>query len=158
MILGYHVRTVQSYMDIWLKLHLYFRHDSLRIAYIDVVESRKGTTPSYYSKLCKVEKTDKSDKSDPSLRDQGIRDQVRVNLKPFTWWRFIRFLNSALGLAGSFSKLEVGIECHKVLVLMMGRGVEDFFFPIHIFVIETWVREIMKEAFLVLKPILGTSF
>jgi callose synthase len=48
-------------------LYLMQMHDSLRIAYVDVVESsRKGAKPSYYSKLCKF------DKADASLKDQEV--------------------------------------------------------------------------------------
>ncbi|KAG0567651.1 hypothetical protein KC19_7G151300 [Ceratodon purpureus] len=48
-------------------LYLMRKYDSLRVAYIDVVESgRKGKKPSYYSKLCKV------DKSDPTQKDQEV--------------------------------------------------------------------------------------
>lgn len=69
----------------------------MRIAYIDVVESsKKGSKPSYYSKLCKVAKSesakdDKSNRGEEDKSDQPHmklyqpprieRDQVRIFLK-----------------------------------------------------------------------------
>jgi hypothetical protein len=48
-------------------IFMYFRYESLRVAFIDVVESGgKGKKPTYYSKLCKV------DRSDPTQRDQVL--------------------------------------------------------------------------------------
>lgn len=57
-------------------LYLMQKHDSLRVAYIDVVESSgKDKKPSYYSKLCKV------DRSDPKGSGANQRDQEVYSIK-----------------------------------------------------------------------------